>query len=393
MRLANRVKFQCGEMEPLGAIYTVMDVRTSVFSSVITNYCPWCRSTFLTTLIARKHAAASTLSGNCRVDAGAFPWPISPPKSVQCSLCDDETVYTSIDELYDHSVAVHLPKPSPVSLPIDATSARGNKRRLLEDALMVDDAKKRRLTRRKSGGGGRGSATPSKETEAGARGDAISPRGLEKEAHRLLQTHHTADGHHHQAVSEDRKGNEVTVRSHLRDDHHCNEARRGEEQERTDASVQRGSPGSRQGPHTGSTSDLGKGRTDRRSPEAGGSGWSGQRSDTYRLLETARRHEHGHEVRSCEVLQGRSDVPIRASSHHFGGRQVRCTRPSRERAATVGSSTQVRQSLNCLEKSNSGWTHPTRQVGSDEGMLRAVSVITPRSPKWLSMVRSETVQR
>ena len=69
----------------------------------------------------------------------------------------------------------------------------------------LEDATKRRLTCRKSGGGGRGPATPSKETEAGARGDAVSRR--------LLQKHHTADGHHHQVVSEDRTGNKVTVRS------------------------------------------------------------------------------------------------------------------------------------------------------------------------------------
>ena len=50
----------------------------------------------------------------CRVDAGAFLWAISPPESLQCRLCDDgDTVYTSIDEQCDHSVAVHLPKPSP----------------------------------------------------------------------------------------------------------------------------------------------------------------------------------------------------------------------------------------------------------------------------------------
>ena len=165
----------------------------------------------------------------------------SPPKSLQCSQCDDETNYTSITELYDHSVAVHLPKPSPVSLPIASVAKSFSVRLMsavlegttpaLEDALMVDDAKKRRLTRRKSGGGGRGSATPSKEREAGARGDAV-PHRLEKEARRLLQKHHTADGHHHQAVSEDRTGNEVTVRSHLRHDHHGNGARRGEKHTR-----------------------------------------------------------------------------------------------------------------------------------------------------------------
>ena len=69
---------------------------------------------------------------------------------------------------------------------------------------------------------------------------------------------------------------------------------------------------------------------------------------------------------------------------------------------TVGSSTQVRQSTTDPTVSRTptdGWTPLTREVGSDEGMLRAVSVwlgergITPRSPKWLSMVRSEAVQR
>ena len=71
-------------------------LQTSIFASVITNSCPWCRSTFATTLIARKHAAAAMWSGHCRVDAGAFLWPISTPLSLQCRLCDDgdnHTVY------------------------------------------------------------------------------------------------------------------------------------------------------------------------------------------------------------------------------------------------------------------------------------------------------------
>ena len=93
-------------------------LQTSIFASVITNSCPWCRSTFATTLIARKHAAAGMLSGHCRVDAGAFPWPISTPLPLQCRLCDDGDNYTSVDEFYDHAVAAHLPKPSLVSLPI-----------------------------------------------------------------------------------------------------------------------------------------------------------------------------------------------------------------------------------------------------------------------------------
>ena len=92
-------------------------LQTSIFASdVITNSCPWCRSTFATTLIARKHAVAAMLSGHCRVDAGAFPWPISPLQSLLCRLCQNGDSYTSIDDFYDHAVAVHLPKPSLVSL-------------------------------------------------------------------------------------------------------------------------------------------------------------------------------------------------------------------------------------------------------------------------------------
>ena len=119
MRLANHVKFQCGDIRkfdwcceilseagaPCGSRFRLEGAlrchhlrsnlhghgrQTSVFASVITNQCPWCRYAFSTTVIARKHAAASMLSGHCRVDAGAFPWSMSPPESLQCSLCDDE---------------------------------------------------------------------------------------------------------------------------------------------------------------------------------------------------------------------------------------------------------------------------------------------------------------
>ena len=94
MRLANHVKFQCGEVRKFDWCCEILSEvgapcrsrfqskralrcrqwrsillgqrrQTSVFSSVITNYCPWCRSTFSTTLVARKYAAASMLSGHC----------------------------------------------------------------------------------------------------------------------------------------------------------------------------------------------------------------------------------------------------------------------------------------------------------------------------------------
>ena len=170
----------------------------------------------------------------------------------------------------------------------------------LEDVLMVEDAKKRRLTRRKSVDGGSGSATPRKETETDVRGDVIFRAGSKKEARRFQQKHHTADGQHHQAVSEDRTGNEVIVRSHLRHGHHGHGARRSEVHKRTDASVQRGSRGSGQRPHTGTTTDLGMGRLDCGSPEAG----NGARDGT--IMDTKCDHARFCRVdRTCQSEQAR----------------------------------------------------------------------------------------
>ena len=118
--------------------------QTSVFSSVITNYCPWCRSTFSSTKIARKHAAASMLSGHCRVDA-AFPWPISR---------------RWLQRLIMPAV-------------LEGTPAS-------QDAPVGEKVKKRRLTRRKSVVGGRGLAQPRTETEEEVHGDAVVPAGSKK---------------------------------------------------------------------------------------------------------------------------------------------------------------------------------------------------------------------
>ena len=53
--------------------------------------------------------------------------------SVSAVSTDDGDNYTSVDDFYDHAVAVHLPKPSPVSLPIvtalhHACDTRGTRR-------------------------------------------------------------------------------------------------------------------------------------------------------------------------------------------------------------------------------------------------------------------------
>ena len=171
------------------------------------------------------------LSGHWRVDAGALP--------------DDETVYTSTDELYDHSAAVHVPKPSPVSLPIGSG---------VKSSSVSIHARSARGNNAGSGGcpnGGRREETQTDSSQVGRwrtwfsnakQGDRSKsarrrglPCGLEKEARRLLQKHHTADGHHHQAVSENRTRNEVTVRGHLRHDHHGHGPTTRESRQRTRA--------------------------------------------------------------------------------------------------------------------------------------------------------------
>ena len=129
------------------------------------------------------------------MDAGAFLRPISPRKSLQCRLCDDGDTYTSTDDLHDHSVAVHLPKPSPVNMPTATASphARGAGGNASFRGLPPKE-KKRRLIRRKSVAGGRGLAQPHKETEAEVHGTAVVPAASQKGGRRLLQEHHAADG-------------------------------------------------------------------------------------------------------------------------------------------------------------------------------------------------------
>ena len=129
MRLANHVKFQCAKIRKFGWCCEILSEGvalcgsrfqskralrcyqlrsnlhghgrlTSVFSSATTNYCPWCRSTFSTTPIARRHAA--------------------PPKSLPHPLMNYATILSQ-------SI---LPQPSLVaksfSVSIDVSSARGN---------------------------------------------------------------------------------------------------------------------------------------------------------------------------------------------------------------------------------------------------------------------------
>ena len=81
--------------------------------------------------------------------------------------------------------------------------------------------------------------------------------GSKKKPAAFLQEHPAADGHHHQAVPEDRTGHEVTLRSRLRHSHHAHGAQRREEHEGADALVQRGRASSGQRSHTGFSANLG----------------------------------------------------------------------------------------------------------------------------------------
>ena len=384
-------------------------LQTSIFASVITNSCPWCRSTFATTLIARKHAAAAMLSGHCRVDAGAFPWPISTPLSLQCRLCDDGDNYTSVDEFYDHAVAVHLPKPSPVSLPIvtalhHACDTRGTRRNTSDEGRVHGRGGEETTTDTSEIGGWR---TWFGTTERGRRGKRTGVRGRSRGLQKKKPVAFCKNTTQlmgiiiKQCLRTEQDTRSLSLRRLLRHNHHGHGTRRREEHAGADASVQRERTDNWKGAHVGSSSDMGLGRTHCGPPEAGDGSGSGQRGDTDRVPETARRHEHGREVRSRQVLQGRSDVPIRASSHHAVGRQIRGARRSRERTAAPGCSTQVRQSSSdsAVARTATVAGHPSRQVGRDEMVLRAVSAwlgergITPRSPRWMTMVRSEAVQR
>ena len=252
---------------------------------------------------------------------------------------------------------------------------------------MGEEAKKRRLARRKSMGG---SAQPRKETEAEVHGDAVVLADSKKKPAAICRNTTQLMG--------------IVIkqwRSPLRHSHHGDGARRREEHAVADASVQRGLSSSWQRPHTGPTSEFGLGRMNLGPTEARCGGRSGKCCGSDGVLEAARRHEHGFAVRPCQILQGRSNVPIRSSSHHSVGRQVRRRRPRRERAATAGSRRQVRPSAadTAFSRTPAEAGHPTRQLGSDEATLRAVSAwlskrrIRPRSPRWLSLARSEAVQR
>ena len=192
-----------------------------------------------------------------------------------------------------------------------------------------------------------------KETEAEVHGDAVVPPGSKKKPAAFCRNTTLLMGIIIKQCLRTEQDTRSLLRSHLRHSHHVYGARRREEHEGTDASVQRGSPGSWQMPHTGPPQiwawrGLIAGL--QKQGEAVGAANAATLTGYLKQLDGMSMDTKCDHARFCRA---RSDVPIRTSSHFSVGRQVRRSRPSRERAAAAGSST---QDGSCLANSNSGWT-------------------------------------
>ena len=237
----------------------------------------------------------------------------------------------------------------------------------LEDALIVDDAKKRRLTRRKLGGG-RGSATPSKETEAGARGDTVALAGSKKKPAAFCKSTTQLRG----IIIKQCLRTEQETRSLcgaifdtiiMATEHDVVKSMR-EKTRRYIEGVQAAGKGHTLGP-----------------PQI--CAWRG-------LIAGLQKQETAAGAANAVTLAGYLRQ-LDGVSRTYQSEQaritlaVRRTGPSRERTAIVGSSTQVRQSTTdpTVSRTPTVAGHLTRQVGSDEGMLRAVSV-------WLGEMRDHS---
>ena len=59
-----------------------------IFSAITCNQCPLCQSTFASKMCARLHLASAFDSGKCDVDRARLRWPLVPPRSLNCTLCD-----------------------------------------------------------------------------------------------------------------------------------------------------------------------------------------------------------------------------------------------------------------------------------------------------------------
>lgn len=85
--------------------------RSVFYSGIVTNECPWCRSSFASREGASKHSRNAHNVGHCALDQASFPWAVVEPSSLSCPLCDEQP-FVSRDLLQRHLVQEHFP-PAP----------------------------------------------------------------------------------------------------------------------------------------------------------------------------------------------------------------------------------------------------------------------------------------
>eukprot|EP00959_Pyramimonas_sp_CCMP1952_P114764 2399212-Pyramimonas_sp.AAC.1 len=86
-----------------------------LFSTVLTNVCPWCRTSFSSKDRARQHVRTAWLTNRSRLNRAAFDWDLIIPKSLQCPMCESD--FDTLAEYHDHAVECHLPPPPLVVQP------------------------------------------------------------------------------------------------------------------------------------------------------------------------------------------------------------------------------------------------------------------------------------
>lgn len=82
-----------------------------LYTVVLTNMCPWCRSTFASRVSASHHCVRSYRSGLGTMDRGAFAWTRVESADTECPFC--EFGHSVFAVLQAHIFEHHFPHPFP----------------------------------------------------------------------------------------------------------------------------------------------------------------------------------------------------------------------------------------------------------------------------------------
>ena len=118
--------------------YTTAARRLSSLLTV-TNQCPWCLSTFSSTLSAEHHVANMFKSNNCPVDRSIIPHVVLPPPNLVCRMCDQPAA--DLAQLNWHLRTQH---PGPTTLSNIEVQVGDPTGRSLHDTDGVEATKKAR---------------------------------------------------------------------------------------------------------------------------------------------------------------------------------------------------------------------------------------------------------